>query len=218
MELFRTIFLSPFEKGNIGLPVLVVIYLVGAAGILTGFGNFLLPLSPLIILTSVTILWYYYRGSIKIFGFGLMAAFFIGFGAEYVGIHTGLIFGDYEYGPNLRPLIAGVPVVIGLNWFLVTYGAWSLIKLCKINPWLTILSSALLATALDLLIEPVAMKVGFWSWEGGQIPLSNYIGWFFISLIILLIFKSLRLKPHMPSGALVFALQVFFFGLLLIFL
>lgn len=218
MELIRTIFLSPFENRNIGLPVLVVIYMVGAAGILTGFSNFLLPLSPLIILTSVVILWYYYRGSTKLFGFGLMAAFLIGFGAEYVGVHTGLIFGNYEYGPNLRPLIDGVPVVIGLNWFLVTYGAWSLVKLCKLNSWLTILSSAILATVLDLLIEPVAMKIGFWSWEGGRIPLSNYIGWFFISLIIVLFFKAIRLQPHMPSGALVFTLQVFFFGLLLIFL
>jgi len=218
MELIRTIFISPFENRNIGLPVLVIIYIVGAIGILTGFSHFLLPLSPLIIITSVSILWYYYRGSTKFFGLAISSAVIIGFGAEYVGIHTGLIFGDYEYGPNLWPLIAGVPVVIGFNWFLVTYGAWSLVRLTKLNPWMMVVLSAILATALDVLIEPVAMKIGFWSWEGGQIPMTNYLGWLVISLIIIAFYKTIDLKPHVPSGSLVFALQLFFFGILLIFL
>jgi putative membrane protein len=41
---------------------------------------------------------------------------------------------------------------------------------------------------LDLFIEPVAIAHGFWSWEGGAVPLRNYLGWFAVALPIQVFF------------------------------
>jgi putative membrane protein len=59
-----------------------------------------------------------------------------------------------------------------------------------------ILDAALIATIFDWIMEPAAVTLGFWSWEGGLIPLLNYLTWFGISLIILFLFTRLRLKQH----------------------
>ena len=47
-----------------------------------------------------------------------------------------------------------------------------------------IFTSSIFMVGLDFLIEPVAISLDFWSWQGGQIPLQNYIMWFLISLVM----------------------------------
>jgi putative membrane protein len=37
----------------------------------------------------------------------------------------------------------------------------------------------------DLLLEPVAIKLDFWNWQGGAIPLQNYVAWYVISVVFL---------------------------------
>ena len=39
------------------------------------------------------------------------------------GANTGLIFGNYTYGNILGMKVLGVPLIIGLNWFIVMYCA-----------------------------------------------------------------------------------------------
>jgi uncharacterized membrane protein len=31
-------------------------------------------------------------------------------------------------------------------------------------------------------MEPAAVKLGFWNWNGGHIPIHNYFSWFWTSL------------------------------------
>ncbi len=45
----------------------------------------------------------------------------VGFFVEVVGIRTGLLFGHYEYGATLGTQWLGVPLLIGLNWLMLTY-------------------------------------------------------------------------------------------------
>ena len=35
---------------------------------------------------------------------------------------------------------------------------------------------------VDLIMEPVAIANQFWSWEGGDVPLYNYVCWFLIAI------------------------------------
>ncbi|MCB0294541.1 MAG: carotenoid biosynthesis protein, partial [Calditrichaeota bacterium] len=40
----------------------------------------------------------------------------ISFSVEWMGVQTGLIFGEYAYGDTLQPLVFGIPLAIGFAW------------------------------------------------------------------------------------------------------
>ena len=45
-----------------------------------------------------------------------------------------------------------------------------------------IVDGALLASFFDWLMEPIAVKLGYWQWASETIPVYNYICWFLCSL------------------------------------
>jgi putative membrane protein len=38
-----------------------------------------------------------------------------------LGVHTGILFGNYKYGNALGLKLNDVPILIGINWFIVVY-------------------------------------------------------------------------------------------------
>lgn len=79
----------------------------------------------------------------------LAASWLVGFAVEWIGIHTGLLFGDYSYGENLGIKFLDVPFVIGFNWGLVTISAAALANRISKNKKWTPLIAAILMVALD---------------------------------------------------------------------
>ena len=70
---------------------------------------------------------------------------------------------------------------------------------------------------VDLLIEPVAIKLGYWSWAAVEIPFSNYAAWWIISLLILTIFNLLlQTEKNKLTLPLIFS-QLVYFTCILIF-
>ena len=47
-------------------------------------------------------------------------------------------------------------------------------------PWTMAAITGALMTAFDYVMEPAAIRLGYWSWSGGEVPLANYLGWFTI--------------------------------------
>jgi len=131
----------------------------------------------------------------------LVLIFAGGFFAELSGVHTGVLFGEYQYGEALGTPIYGIPIVMGMNWYATIVTSSSLaIRITK-NKWLQILLAALLCVGLDLLIEPVAIKYDFWAWGGGDIPIQNYIAWFVFSVIFAAIYIfNTRVKNNTATG------------------
>jgi putative membrane protein len=154
------------------------------------------------------------------FSFGLLFA--LGMVAEMIGTNTGLLFGDYQYGSTLGLGIMHVPLVIGINWFLVVFGAHSLIrqlaeKWMPAQPnykWMRLfaicLDTALLATFFDWIIEPVAMRFDYWSWQNDIIPQFNYLCWFLLALFMAGILEFVKRKPN-PFATHLFWIQLLFF-------
>lgn len=106
-----------------------------------------------------------------------------GFLIELVGTKTGWLFGSYEYGAVLGWKLFGVSLVIGINWYAVVLASSNIARLFKTSYLIQAIISGALCVGIDFLIEPVAIKFGFWSWEGNEIPLFNYITWFVFAVL-----------------------------------
>ncbi|PYZ98521.1 hypothetical protein CR205_08020 [Alteribacter lacisalsi] len=141
---------------------------------------------------------FFYRTYGKILGLVLIGGIFIlSMALESFGVATGLFFGNYEYRTDFGPKMIGVPVTIGFAWVMVIATSHVLMKPVtnatgKFAIIVYPVLGAFTATAMDLIIDPVAYDVKeYWVWlEGGfyyGIPFSNYAGWFILSFILHLI-------------------------------
>lgn len=204
---------------QISIAVLSILYLVGIVGILLPIHTDFILLTPLNLLVSVGLVLLHHGAWSRNTVLYLIIAYAVGFGAELFGIQTGLLFGDYVYGPVLGPKLWGTPVMIGVNWLMLGYCAGVLgnALLNGSSFWLRGTLAALLMVGLDVMIEPVAMAYGFWSWEGDTVPLQNYVGWFAVAWPLELLFAYWHPTRRNKVGVALFFLQVAFFGTLLIF-
>ena len=166
----------------------------------------------------------------------LMITVVAGFGVEVLGVNTGLLFGNYNYGTVLGYQWWGVPLIIGVNWFIILYCCGitmsSLFKKILVQTSVTlktpipllkaisvITDGATVAVIFDWLIEPVAIKLGFWHWnDGGAIPLYNYICWVVTSLGLLTVFHFLKFDKQNKFAINLLLIQFMFFLLLRTFL
>jgi bisanhydrobacterioruberin hydratase len=201
------------NKQTILLVVIVIFHSVGLVGLSSGSRDYFLSLSPLNLLISIACLLLSMRFSTKLV-LDVLLVGIIGFGVEWIGVHTGWLFGNYSYGENLGWKWSDIPLMISVNWIMLSFSAVACIQHLKISDALKAILSALLMTGLDVLIEPVAIRSDFWSWHNGIIPFYNYVCWFLISLPIhYYLLKRKTTKQNTVSVGL-FIVLVVFFGIL----
>jgi bisanhydrobacterioruberin hydratase len=207
----------------------LLFHISGAIGMMGSHRNWFVQQTPFnLLLMSMLILWTQKEKN-KWFWLFFMLCFITGFAAEWIGVNTGKLFGNYSYGETLGQKWQGVPFLIGLLWFVTIYCTgnitfriyqWMLQKtgVSDTKLWLMITAlafdAALLTTLYDWLLEPVAVKLGYWQWNGdGTIPMLNYVCWFFISLVLQLVFFATGKTIQKPNYFAVhlFIIQVLFF-------
>ncbi|WP_192347234.1 carotenoid biosynthesis protein [Algoriphagus sp. Y33] len=195
--------------------VVVALYAVGAIGLsLPEYREYFLMLTPTQLLVTMVLLLGFHRGWSEAFPIFAAAAFWLGFGAELIGIHTGYIFGDYVYGPTLGPMLWEVPIVIGVNWFILVYLTGSVFYKVTDNDFYAALLGATAMTALDYVMEPVASALDFWYWKFDVIPPGNYLTWFLVAFLIHYIYRKGNFEKSNPLAALVLIMMILFFGVL----
>ena len=144
----------------------------------------------------------------------LCLIFLIGFFVEVTGVETGKLFGVYAYGETLGFKYLNVPLVIGLNWVLLNLAGYGVINKFIKNIWLKSILGSVIIVLLDVLIEPVAILLDYWSWQNTEIPLQNYAMWFLVSFVIQLIIIKSKININFKSSILILGLQVLFFIIL----
>jgi putative membrane protein len=137
---------------------------------------------------------------------------------EIIGVNTGVIFGEYEYGDVLGIKLGGVPLVVGLNWIIVIWGAILIAHRITKNKIMIAFYSAAIAVAFDLLLEPIAINFGYWNWQNVSVPLQNYAAWFVIAFIFSYYFTIKNIKTDSTMPIHYFIVQSIFFLLLNIFI
>ena len=194
--------------------ILVVIYLVGIVGFSQAkFRDTLLPASGIVLYLSTLAIALASKNKIKFLVF-MTIAFIIGFGAEVIGVNTAYLFGNYVYGINLGPKMLNVSIVIGLLWGVLALGAASIIdQMAIFNRW-KVFFGAVIMLGVDLIMEPVAIANEFWSWEGEDVPLYNYVCWFLIAILLQFILRKFKLNEKNKVYNILLILMIVFFGFL----
>ncbi len=208
-----------FPQSTIAIAVLTILYIVGIFGILLPLHEQFILLTPVNLLVSlVVVLTFQPHWNWHVISF-LVICYAVGWLAELLGVQTGLLFGNYEYGPVLGPKIWGTPLMIGVNWIMLTYcaGVVSNYFPDTIGFIGRAVVAALLMVALDVLIEPVAMTYDFWNWENDTIPLRNFLGWFVVAFPLQLLFQQWIGTVKNKVAVALFLLQTLFFLALNIF-
>ena len=195
----------------ISIGIIWLFHICGMIGISYGNKEFFLAFTPINLFISFVLL---FINQLQLEKSELNAAliiFFIGMISEILGVNYGLIFGDYVYLDNLGFKVLGVPVLIGVNWIILTFITGSMSSYIIKNKYIAALTGAILMILLDLIIEPVAPLLGFWIFDLPTVPLQNYIGWFVIGLTTQYIYHfNIERKEYSFSINLLLVNAVFF--------
>ncbi len=212
---------TPFHhkyRQEILIAVLVIFYTVGITGILLPESReSFLKLSPMNLLLSFAILILSRKTEKQLFLIFGFICFLTGMSAEWIGIHTGWLFGDYAYDSNLGVKLSGVPLIIGINWGILSVCCCSVSALLfekRLRPVFLAMISALLMMLLDVLIEPVAISSGYWHWNSPNIPLYNYVCWFAIAFPLHFVYFRWKLNEQNKVSIALFVIMVIFFTVL----
>lgn len=203
-------------KNRICVTVIFLFHLVGLIGfIIPSLTILFIALVPWHLLLMLGVIIYSHDAfNIKFLLFALIT-FIAGFIAEYIGVHTGSLFGHYRYDGTLGTKLLDIPLMIGVNWFLLIYSVGVVLRRSRFNNKLIrMLTGAIILTMLDMLIEPIAIRFNYWHWLDGGIPFKNYVCWFALSALLLLIFEQFKFKRQSIVAPALLIAQFVFFALL----
>ena len=124
---------------------------------------------------------------------------------------------------HIEPQAKGVPLAVALGWYNVGYGTFAMMesilngtrfgKAERSGPlWL---ETTLVATSLDLLVDPFGLDLGLWEWNSGGpyataiegpngrhgVPLLNFAGWLSIIASVMLAYQGSNLDGEAADCA-----------------
>ena len=221
---------------TIALSVALLFHACGIIGILLSpYKDWFIHNTPVNLLLMSVLLVLTHPSKNKNFFIFFIAVCAIGFAAEVTGVNTALLFGKYSYSGILGMQLFNVPLIIGLNWFIIIYCTGTITQVyedymlkkiseqgMEMKQQLRFLSfivdAALLILLFDCVMEPAAVKLGYWQWEQNTIPLYNYVCWILISALLLFLFRKLNVARQNIFAVHLFIIQFLFFWILRTFL
>jgi putative membrane protein len=187
---------SPNFKTSISIFIIWLFAISGIIGVSSSAQDWFLSLTPLnLALTLVIILIHIKSYNLKVI-IALIIPFLLGFIVEALGVNFGLIFGTYTYGQNLGYKVLGVPIMICVNWTLLTVITADVAKYFSKKLIISALIGGVLMTTLDFILEVSAPRFDFWEFENGEVPLQNYVGWLVTAFIGHLCYQAFSVKTN----------------------
>lgn len=208
---------APALLARWALPATIVTYIVGLVGLLyPATRTFFITLTPIHLLYVIGLLLAMHgpttpRTWATWLGIGLA-----GYGIEWLGVHTGLIFGQYYYGQGLGWQLSQVPLLIAGNWLLMCYTSTALAQRYLQHPLPVAATAASLMVITDLLLEPLAPSLDYWHWPAGSAPLQNYIAWWLYGAALCYALHRNLGRLHNAIAIPIYILQAAFFIVLLL--
>lgn len=148
--------------------------------------------------------WLGRRDAIILFaGLGILAL-----AVETAAIITGFPYGHFGYSDLLGYRLFGyVPWTVALAWTPLLLAAYAVARRTIENLPLRIIVVAMILVVFDLVLDPGAVRLGFWQYSSGGVfygvPVSNFVGWIFsgaIGAVVMEVFTAWR-RPLLPLPA-----------------
>ena len=197
----------------------IVFFMVGFFGIITPFTHqIFLKLFPVALLLSFFALLLFHQTPydaktvIALLVIGL-SGYFI----EVAGVNTNLIFGNYTYGDSLGIQFFNAPVLIGINWVMLTFASSSITEKSSLPISLKIIIASILMLLYDIILEQIAPDLDMWHWAGGVVPYQNFFAWLLIAVLFQSFIKMMGIKTRNSIALLIILCQALFFISLIIF-
>jgi putative membrane protein len=127
-------------------------------------------------------------------GIALVTAY--AYAIEFVGVTTGEPYGPFEYGVSLGPMVEGVPLGLPVFFLPLVLNSYLLCLLLLDDLarrwWVRVPVVAATVVAVDLVLDPGAVALGFWEYFGEAafygVPWSNYQGWVLSATVAVVVF------------------------------
>tara|TARA_B100002019_G_scaffold48612_1_gene41172 strand:- start:1495 stop:2133 length:639 start_codon:yes stop_codon:yes gene_type:complete len=192
--------------------------LFGVFGILLIDFDLFLSLSPIsLIFTFLIVVYSNIEVSYKSFA-TIIFIFSLSIISEIIGVNSGLLFGSYYYGENLGYSIYGVPLVIGLNWVVLTVSCGNIASyFFEKDKYLSIFFGSILMLLLDIVMEQVSGNIDFWYFNDESL-IFNYITWFLLGACNQYFYQSLNYTKNLVISVNVYLSFIVFFLILFIYL
>lgn len=220
-----------YTKDQIATAIAILFHSIGLIGILFLKNSFFVAATPVNLLLMLFLLLWTQKEKNKFFILFTITVITMGFVVEIIGVNTHWLFGQYTYGEVLGFKWQHVPLIIGINWFIIIYccGISTQTLLQKtinkvaeenlqppvaLKALSVIIDGATLATLFDWFIEPVAIKLHFWQWTNNHIPGYNYICWLISSIGLLSIFHFCNFNKQNKFAIHLLMIQFMFFLIL----
>ncbi|MDN6281272.1 MAG: carotenoid biosynthesis protein [Psychroflexus sp.] len=198
-------------KINSQLFIIWLFHLSAIIGISSGYSDWFLSKTPLnlCVLLLVMILSFNLKNIRNLVAFIVIVI--LGFSVEVLGVHFAWFFGKYSYGDNFGIKLFDVPLLIGVNWGILSLTSYTIVSTYVKKLWLKAVLAALLMLTLDYLMEYIAPRFDFWEFHSEAVPFRNYVSWFLFAFLFILICHFLKVKGSVKTAAHIFGVQLIFF-------
>jgi len=174
-------------------------------------------LTPFNLVVATGLLLYFFEQKNKAFWINAGLVGLLGFAVEVVGVHTQLIFGQYDYGSTLGLKLWEVPLLIAVNWLMMVAMTGAMVANLPLGHLAQAALAATLMVILDFLIEPIAIVLDFWDWYLHEIPVQNFIAWWIVGFLLHYFFTPRFCRQPNPVAPWLYFIQFTFFLILYIF-
>jgi len=131
--------------------------------------------------------------------------------ANLLRLFAGIVFGvmlelatirqlnAYEYGRFIF-MVGDVPLCIGVAWSCILYSAMEFSDGSSLPYWTRPVLDGLLALNIDLALDAIAIRLGFWDWGQGLefqyfgVPYANFWAWFWVIFFFSLGYRLFALR------------------------
>lgn len=186
-----------------------IIHISAIIGVSLGFDDFFFPKSwgSMLYVFLMLILWFPIN-NLK-YALFFLVCFATGIGVEWIGVHTGSLFGSYYYLENLGYKLDGVPYLIGVNWGILVFITHSISKGFSKSKYIIATLGSALMVFLDYFLEQMCEHAGFWKFADGA-GWYNYLCWFIVAWVLHYVAFQIKLEGDKKTSYHLYFVQLIF--------